>query len=61
MRTAVGRPIEACLLDLFRHLGIEQAHIAAGVAAIADSVSRQTRILCFNLPLPNRSTDLREV
>jgi SAM-dependent methyltransferase len=25
-----GRPIEACLLDLFRHLGIEQAHIAAG-------------------------------
>jgi hypothetical protein len=40
MRTAVGRPIEACLLDLFRHLGIEQAHIAAGVAAIADSVIR---------------------
>ena len=30
MRTAAGRPIEACLLDLFRHLGIEQAHIAAG-------------------------------
>ena len=40
MRTAAGRPIEACLLDLFRHLGIEQAHIAAGVAAIADSVIR---------------------
>src|SRR6516225_11375904 len=40
MRTAVGRPIEACLLDLYRHLGIEQAHIAAGVAAIADSVIR---------------------
>jgi pimeloyl-ACP methyl ester carboxylesterase len=30
MRTAAGRPIEACLLDLFRHLGVEQAHIAAG-------------------------------
>jgi SAM-dependent methyltransferase len=25
-----ARPIEACLLDLFRHLGIERAHIAAG-------------------------------
>ena len=30
MRTAAARPIEDCLLDLFRHLGIEQAHIAAG-------------------------------
>ena len=30
MRTVAGRPIEACLLDLFRHLGIEQADIAAG-------------------------------
>jgi SAM-dependent methyltransferase len=26
----VARPVEACLLDLFRHLGIERAHIAAG-------------------------------
>ena len=25
-----ARPIEACLLDLFQHLGIERAHIAAG-------------------------------
>ncbi len=25
-----ARPIEACLLDLFRHLGIERAHVAAG-------------------------------
>jgi hypothetical protein len=25
-----ARPIEARLLDLFRHLGIERAHIAAG-------------------------------
>ena len=30
MRTAAGRPIEDCLLDLFRHLGIARAHIAAG-------------------------------
>jgi SAM-dependent methyltransferase len=30
MNTAAARPIEACLLDLFRHLGIERAHIAAG-------------------------------
>src|SRR5271169_5174485 len=25
-----ARPVEACLLDLFQHLGIERAHIAAG-------------------------------
>ena len=30
MKTTAARPIEACLLDLFRHLGIERAHIAAG-------------------------------
>ena len=30
MNTAAARSIEACLLDLFRHLGIERAHIAAG-------------------------------
>lgn len=30
MRTAAPRPIEDCLLDLFRQLGIERAHIAAG-------------------------------
>jgi hypothetical protein len=30
MRTAAARPIEACLLDLFQHFGIERAHIAAG-------------------------------
>lgn len=30
METTTTRPIEDCLLDLFRHLGIERAHIAAG-------------------------------
>src|ERR1700731_393066 len=30
MRTAATRPIEACLLDLLQHFGIERAHIAAG-------------------------------
>src|SRR4029077_20938976 len=30
MRTAAARPIEACLLDLLQHFGIERAHIAAG-------------------------------
>jgi pimeloyl-ACP methyl ester carboxylesterase len=30
MKTTAARPIEACLLDLFRHLGIERTHIAAG-------------------------------
>jgi SAM-dependent methyltransferase len=30
MKSTAARPIEACLLDLFRHLGIERTHIAAG-------------------------------
>jgi len=30
MKTTAARPIEDCVLDLFRHLGVEQAHIAAG-------------------------------
>ena len=30
MNTPAPRPIEACLLDLFQHLGIERAHIVAG-------------------------------
>jgi SAM-dependent methyltransferase len=30
MRTAAARPIEAYLLDLLQHFGIERAHIAAG-------------------------------
>jgi SAM-dependent methyltransferase len=30
MRTAAARPIEAHLLDLLQHFGIERAHIAAG-------------------------------
>ena len=30
MNTPAPRHIEACLLDLFQHLGIERAHIVAG-------------------------------
>jgi len=30
MTTDGNRPIEACLIDLLRHLGIEWADIAAG-------------------------------
>jgi pimeloyl-ACP methyl ester carboxylesterase len=30
MRTRLARPIEACLLDLLQHFGIERAHFAAG-------------------------------
>ena len=30
MTTDGNRPIEACLIDVFRHLGIERVHIAAG-------------------------------
>jgi pimeloyl-ACP methyl ester carboxylesterase len=28
--TAATRPVEACLVELFQHLGIERAHIVAG-------------------------------
>ena len=36
MTTEGNRPIEACLIDLFRHLGIERAHIAAGAQGGGD-------------------------
>ena len=36
MTTDGNRPIEACLIDLFRHLGIERAHIAAGAQGGGD-------------------------
>ena len=36
MRTDGNRPVEACLIDLFRHLGIERAHIVAGQRSEGD-------------------------
>jgi hypothetical protein len=36
MTTDGNRPLEACLIDLFRHLGIERAHIAAGAQGGGD-------------------------
>jgi ubiquinone/menaquinone biosynthesis C-methylase UbiE len=37
------RPVEACLVDLFEHLGIEKAHIAAGRLGITDWQGLTTR------------------
>jgi ubiquinone/menaquinone biosynthesis C-methylase UbiE len=34
--SAEVRPVEACLVDLFEHLGIEKAHIAAGRLGLTD-------------------------
>jgi len=34
--TAAARPVEACLVDLFQHLGIGAAHIVAGRLGITD-------------------------
>jgi len=34
--TAPIRPVEACLVELFQHLGIEKAHIAAGRLGLTD-------------------------
>ena len=43
MTTAAVRPVEECLVDLFRHLGIEKAHIAAGRLGITDWQGLATR------------------
>jgi SAM-dependent methyltransferase len=37
------RPVEACLVDLFEHLGIEKAHIAAGRLGLTDWQGVATR------------------
>ena len=37
------RPVEACLVDLFGHLGIEKAHIAAGRLGLTDWQGLATR------------------
>jgi pimeloyl-ACP methyl ester carboxylesterase len=36
MTTDGNRPIEACLIDLFQHLALERAHIAAGQQGAGD-------------------------
>ncbi len=41
--TAAARPVEACLVDLFGHLGIEKAHIAAGRLGLTDWQGLATR------------------
>jgi len=35
-KTAAARPVEACLIDLFQHLGLGAAHIVAGRLGITD-------------------------
>jgi SAM-dependent methyltransferase len=41
--SAEVRPVEACLVDLFGHLGIERAHIAAGRLGLTDWQGVATR------------------
>jgi ubiquinone/menaquinone biosynthesis C-methylase UbiE len=41
--TAAARPVEACLVHLFGHLGIEKAHIAAGRLGLTDWQGLATR------------------
>ena len=36
MTSAEVRPVEACLVDLFEHFGVEKAHIAAGRLGLTD-------------------------
>lgn len=43
MATAAVRPVEECLVDLFEHLGIETAHIAAGRLGLTDWLGLATR------------------
>ena len=43
MTTATARPVEQCLLGLFRYLGIEKAHIAAGRLGLTDWQGLATR------------------
>jgi SAM-dependent methyltransferase len=40
---AAARPVEACLIDLFQHLGITEAHIAAGQMVRNDWYGLATR------------------
>ena len=43
MTSAGGHPVEAHLVDLFEHLGIEKAHIAAGRLGLTDWQGLATR------------------
>jgi ubiquinone/menaquinone biosynthesis C-methylase UbiE len=40
---AAARPVEECLVDLFRHLGIEKTHIVAGRLGVTDWQGLATR------------------
>jgi len=42
-KTAAARPVEACLIDLFQHLGLGAAHIVAGRLGITDWQGLATR------------------
>ena len=43
METMPARAVEDCLIDLFRHLGIDRAHIAAGQQGVSDWLGLTTR------------------
>jgi pimeloyl-ACP methyl ester carboxylesterase len=40
---AAARPVEACLIDLFQHLGVDADHIAAGRLGVTDWAGLATR------------------
>ena len=54
MTTDGNRPIEACLIDLFRHLGIERAHIAAGQQSGGDWLGLATHLSLIHNSEPTR-------
>ena len=65
MTTDGNRPIEACLIDLFRHLGIERAHIAAGQQSGGDWPGLAThyaeRVATLSLVSPRPMPELRSL
>jgi len=65
MRTDWNRPVEACLIDMFRHLGIERAHIAAGQRSEGDWTGLAThyaeRVATLSLVSPRSMPELRRL
>jgi len=65
MTTDGNRPIETCLIDLFRHLGIERAHIAAGQQGVGDwaglAIHYPERVATLSLVSPRPMPELRSL
>jgi len=65
MTTDGNHPIEACLIGLFRHFGIERAHIAAGQQGGGDWLGLAThyaeRVATLSLVSPRPMPELRNL